>query len=149
MFLLSPFGPWQSSLTVSFFLFVLPLFSWCLSVNIQCILEKMCEWVGGTYGRRSSLAFCFVFLLFYAIWPCMLSVQCIISQTASTGLLQFWVSAGRHRGTGPNELAHAEGRHWVRQRLQVRKTAIGQLWLILRPERCQVRASDLPLGAVT
>ena len=44
----------------------------------------------------------------------MLSVQCIISQTASTGLLQFGVSAGPHRGTGPtNELAYAEQRQWV------------------------------------
>lgn len=69
------------------------------------------------------VVFCFVFLLFYAIWPCMLSVQCIISQTALTGLLQFWVSAGRHRGTGPMSL-----RQQVGQNLQVRKTAIGQLW---------------------
>lgn len=61
-------------------------------------------------GDAVCWLFCFVFfLLFYALWPCMLSVQCIISQTASTGLLQFGVSAGRHRGTGPtNELAYAE-----------------------------------------
>lgn len=67
--------------------------------------------------------FCF-FLLFYATWPCMLSVQCIISQTALHRATAVLSSAGQHRDIGPMSSCQ-----WVGQRLQVRRTLIGQLWL--------------------
>lgn len=46
---------------------------------------------GEACGRLFVRFFLFIFppAFFYAIWPCMFSVQCIISQTALTGLLQF------------------------------------------------------------
>lgn len=68
---------------------------WCLSVNRYYILEKKVtgQEVGEMCGRRSFLAFCF--LLFYAIWPCMISVQymilsdCINRVTAGTEALDL------------------------------------------------------------
>lgn len=75
---------------------------WCLSVNRYYILEtKNSDWAGSRMcGRRSFLAFCF--LLFYAIWPCMLSVQCMIYQTRQQGYCRHW-------GTGPIELSSLGG----------------------------------------
>lgn len=75
-----------------------------------------------------AVCWLFVFLLFYAIWPCMLSVQCIISQTAidrATAVLRLCWLTQRH---WTYELAYREQHLWVGQRLRVRKTAIGQLW---------------------
>lgn len=150
MFLLSPSGPWQS---YSLFFIVLPLFSWCLSVNIYCILEKK-VWVIArqdvreTYGRCSFAGFLF-FYFFYAIWPCMLSVQCIISQTAidrATAVLSLCWPSPRH---WTYELGYREQHQWVGQRLWLfRKTAIGQLWPHKGWILCQVGTSGLPLSAV-
>lgn len=70
----------------------------------------------------------------------MFSVQWIISQTASTGLLQSGASSGPHQGTGPNELACTQ-----RQK-DCPRSALTSSWLILW--RDQVGTPRLPLGAI-
>lgn len=80
------------------------------------------------------------FTFFNAIWPCMLNVQCIISQTALTGLLQFcfclfcyWVFFFFSFFFWDLPAKQDALDLWARvsvqdKRLRVRRTAVGQLW---------------------
>lgn len=92
----------------------------------KCVIEDVWMHFAGFLGLGwFFVLFCvffFFFLLFYATWPCMLSVQCIISQTALNRATAVLSSAGQHGDIGPMNSCQ-----WVVQRLQVRRTLIGQL----------------------
>lgn len=116
------------------FLLVFPLFCGACQL-ISNVYWKVCDWrcldafcwlfgFGVVFCVFFFFFFIYFFLLFYATWPCMLSVQCIISQTALNRATAVLSSAGQHGDIGPMNSCQ-----WVVQRLQVRRTLIGQLWL--------------------